>query len=161
MTGRTRRVHFRASRPFPEELHALLAQSSFVTSAGRPNLSEFSRQLDGIGYEALRRAARAQTAPSVRLMEEVARVLQVPADHFIEYRVIAAVARLDATTNQIADVLKRLRRLEGAQIASRRIDGAEPELSEDPDDADRLPPLPTKLFEQTRDLILGSLGDVA
>lgn len=72
--------------PFGRAVNDLLRESEWVTSTGSPNLNSFAQQLDGFHRETLRKAMAGERMPTPALMEEVARVLQVKPDHFVEYR---------------------------------------------------------------------------
>jgi hypothetical protein len=77
---------------------ALLAESEYVTAGGRPNLAALAQQLNGVSYESLRRAARGRATPSTTLIEEVARMLRLSPDYFLEYRLAQVARRLDLRT---------------------------------------------------------------
>ncbi len=84
-----------ATRPFAEELLELLAESEYVTRAGRPNLAAFARELKGVSYEALRRVFTGERQPSSVMLAECARVLRVAPEYFLEVRLIRARAKLN------------------------------------------------------------------
>lgn len=79
-----------ATRPFCVLLLEHLRESDYATSSGRPNLAAFARELDGISYETLRRVATGKRQPSLRLMEEAARVLRLNPDVFAEHALLKA-----------------------------------------------------------------------
>lgn len=84
-----------ARQPFGRAVNDLLRESEWVTATGNPNVHAFAAQLDGIHYESLRKAMAGERLPSPALIEEVARVLRVRPDHFVEYRLLETQAQFD------------------------------------------------------------------
>lgn len=84
-----------ARQPFGRAVNDLLRESEWTTTTGNPNLHAFAAQLDGVHYETLRKAMAGERAPTAALIEEVARVLRVKPDHFVEYRLIEVQAEFD------------------------------------------------------------------
>jgi hypothetical protein len=82
-------------RPFCAALRDLLIENDYATRRGRPNWAAFAAELDNVHYETLRRAATGRCKPSLRLMEECARVLRIPSDYFLEYRAQRAQQEFD------------------------------------------------------------------
>lgn len=134
--------------PFHEELDALLAETDYVTSRGRPNLAAFSERLDGVSYEVLRRAARGSTKPSLRLLEEVARALELRPDYFLEYRIAHAAANLDLRSADRAKLIRALGRLESL---NRKPEKQSALYSED--EFTQVPPFPPQIQTQLAVLV--------
>lgn len=147
-----------AQRRFAEELFALLAESEYTTSAGRPNLAAFAEQLNGVRYESLRRAVRGGAAPSLALLEEAARVLRLPPEHFIEYRVAQLRRHLDvrtATWEELLDAVEALESRGGRRWLTR------PRLEDDDRDVAEGPRFSPDVEEKVIALILESARDAA
>jgi hypothetical protein len=83
------------AKPFSLALRELVIENDYVTQTGKPNWAAFAAELDGFHYDSLRRAAIGRRYPSVRLMEECARVLRVRPEFFVEYRVHLAARDFD------------------------------------------------------------------
>lgn len=77
-------------RPFCVLLLDHLRESDYATSSGRPNLAAFARELHGVSYETLRRVVAGKRQPSLRLIEEAARVLRLNPDVFAEHALLKA-----------------------------------------------------------------------
>lgn len=77
-----------SDRPFGEALRDLLLADGdiYVSASGKVKWATFAHVLHGVGYEVLRRTARGDREPTLQLMEECARVLQVRPTYFAEYR---------------------------------------------------------------------------
>lgn len=84
-----------ARGPFRTELLKLLSETDYVTRGGRPNLSAFARDLNGVHYETLRRVVRGEAPVSLMLVEETARLLRLSPAYFRETRLLQAVEALD------------------------------------------------------------------
>jgi hypothetical protein len=88
-------------QPFRAVLLEFLRESDYTTQSGRPNLAAFARELDGIQYETLRRVLAGRRQPSLRLVEEAARVLRLRPDVFSEYRLLLTQESISYTANGI------------------------------------------------------------
>lgn len=135
----------KGTRLFGDELLSLLRDhDDFVTLGGRPNLRAFSQRLSGVSYESLRRAVRGKGSPSVSLIEEVSRVLQLRPEYFLEYRLAEALSRLDPRQRSLPDVVRAIERL-------RSVDRPQPAPGNDrPEYEDRegIPPMPDRIAEE-------------
>jgi hypothetical protein len=79
-----------SDKPFGDALRELLLADGdiYVSAGGNVKWGTFAHVLHGVSYDILRRTVRGERAPSVELMEECARVLQVWPTYFAEYRAI-------------------------------------------------------------------------
>jgi transcriptional regulator with XRE-family HTH domain len=82
-------------RPFGVVVRDLLIQSGKTTGMGNPNWAGFVDELEGISYETLRKAVTSERAPSPKVMEAVAKALDVEPDTFYEYQLAKARAAFD------------------------------------------------------------------
>ncbi len=112
-----------------------------MTSGGRPNLAALAEQLDGVSYEVLRRAARGKTRPSSTLLEEVARVLGLRADYFLECRIADVVQRLDPRSGTTSETVRLVERLRSVLLGSTKDTVLPISEAEEPHTFDDLPPL--------------------
>jgi hypothetical protein len=60
----------------------------YVSASGNVKWATFAHVLHGVSYDVLRRTVRGDRAPTLELMEECARVLQVWPTYFAEYRAV-------------------------------------------------------------------------
>lgn len=81
--------------PFPLALRELVIENDYVTQTGKPSWAAFAAELEGFHYESIRRVAAGRRYPSMRLIEECARVLRVRPQYFVEYRVHLARREFD------------------------------------------------------------------
>ena len=81
-------------RPFQQALEELLCDDDLYTawSSGRLNLSAIAAAFEGVGRGILRDAYRGKREPTVRLMEECARLGRVSPEYFCEYRALRRAA---------------------------------------------------------------------
>ena len=86
-----------SAEPFGIALRALLLEDGdiYVSESGNVKWATFAHVLHGVSYDVLRRTVRGERVPTLELMEECARVLQVWPTYFAEYRA-AGFARLAA-----------------------------------------------------------------
>lgn len=82
-------------QPFPIALGELIVEQDYATRNGTPNWSAFAARLDHVHYETLRRVVAGKRTPSPPMIEECARVLGVPPEYFLEYRVHLAQRDFD------------------------------------------------------------------
>ena len=77
-----------SDEPFGDALRELLLADGdiYVSESGNVKWATFAHVLHGFSYDILRRTVRGDRAPSLELMEECARVLQVWPTYFAEYR---------------------------------------------------------------------------
>ncbi|HEY8407710.1 MAG TPA: hypothetical protein VIK66_07025 [Gaiellaceae bacterium] len=77
-----------SDEPFGVALRELLLNDGdiYVSESGNVKWGTFAHVLHGVSYDVLRRTARGERAPTLELMEECARVLQVWPTYFAEYR---------------------------------------------------------------------------
>jgi hypothetical protein len=78
--------------PFGQVLRDQLILHGYTTALGNPDWSRFALELEGIGYESLRKAVRQEREPSVKIMEACATALGVDPTIFWEHR-LALVRR--------------------------------------------------------------------
>lgn len=78
--------------PFGQVLRDQLIQHGYTTALGNPDWSRFALELEGIGYESLRKAVTRERQPSVKIMEACATALGVDPTIFWEHR-LAQVRR--------------------------------------------------------------------
>lgn len=96
------------TKPFRLALRDLVIEHGFATRTGNANWSAFAAQLRELHYETLRRVVAGDRAPSTRLMEACARVLDIPPEYFLEYRVYLAQRDFDPGTVGIEQALLNL-----------------------------------------------------
>src|SRR5215210_4021562 len=72
-------------RPFGRILRDLLIERDVTTGMGNPNWTLFARTLRGVHYETLRKAVAQERQPAPKLIEIIARRLQIPPETFAEY----------------------------------------------------------------------------
>ena len=84
-----------SDKPFGDALRELLLADGdiYVSAGGNVKWGTFAHVLHGVSYDILRRTVRGHRPPSVELMEECARVLQVWPTYFAEYRAIGFARR--------------------------------------------------------------------
>jgi hypothetical protein len=77
-----------SDKAFGEALRDLLLADGdiYVSVGGNVKWGTFAHVLHGVSYDILRRSVRGERAPTIELMEECARVLQVWPTYFAEYR---------------------------------------------------------------------------
>ena len=77
-----------SDEPFGVALRELLLSDGdiYVSENGNVKWGTFAHVLHGVSYDVLRRTARGERPPTLELMEECARVLQVWPTYFAEYR---------------------------------------------------------------------------
>lgn len=80
-------------RSFGEVLRDLLIEHGYTTAIGNPDWPAFTKQLDDVRYETLRKAITRERDPSIKVMEACANTLGVSPDVFWEYR-LAQVQRM-------------------------------------------------------------------
>ena len=83
-----------SDEPFGVALRELLLADGdiYVSESGNVKWATFAHVLHGVSYDVLRRTVHGERTPTLALMEECARVLQVWPTYFAEYRA-AAFAR--------------------------------------------------------------------
>jgi hypothetical protein len=86
-----------SDEPFGDALRELLLADGdiYVSEAGNVKWATFAHVLHGVSYDILRRTARGERQPTVELMEECARVLQVWPTYFAEYRALGFARQAD------------------------------------------------------------------
>jgi hypothetical protein len=77
-----------SDQAFGDALHDLLLADGdiYVSAGGNVKWATFAHVLHGVSYDVLRRTVRGERPPTLELMEECARVLQVWPTYFAEYR---------------------------------------------------------------------------
>jgi hypothetical protein len=77
-----------SDKAFGEALRDLLLADGdiYVSAGGNVKWATFAHVLHGVSYDVLRRTVRGDRAPTLELMAECARVLQVWPTYFAEYR---------------------------------------------------------------------------
>jgi hypothetical protein len=87
----------RAARqqPFGHVLRDLLIENGYTTVLGNPDWPRFALELDGIGYESLRKAVSREREPSVKIMRACATALSVEPAVFWEYQLAEARRAFD------------------------------------------------------------------
>jgi hypothetical protein len=82
-------------KSFGEVLRDLLLVHGYTTAMGNPDWSRFAQDLGDVTYETLRKAVTKERAPSTRVMERAAEVLDVAPTVFWEYELAEAQRALD------------------------------------------------------------------
>lgn len=95
------RVDGNGRRAFGEVVRDLLIERGYTTGIGNPDWARFARELDGIGYETLRKAVTRERPPSTKVMESVAARLDVAPTIFWEYELARAKQAFDV--RQVGD----------------------------------------------------------
>jgi hypothetical protein len=85
--------------PFGIALRDLLIEHDYATSTGNPNWAAFADGLEGVHYETLRRVIAGKRSPSLKLIEECARLLRLRPTYFLEYRL--HLARRDFDPSEV------------------------------------------------------------
>lgn len=80
---------------FGEVLRDLLIERGHVTAIGNANWMAFSKELEDIQYESLRKAVTGERPPSPKIMESVAAMLDVTPEVFWEYRLWSVQRNFD------------------------------------------------------------------
>jgi len=77
-----------SDEPFGVALRELMLGDGdiYVSESGNVKWGTFAHVLHGVSYDVLRRTVRGERPPTLELMEECARVLQVWPTYFAEYR---------------------------------------------------------------------------
>jgi hypothetical protein len=77
-----------SDEPFGVALRELLLADGdiYVSESGNVKWGTFAHVLHGVSYDVLRRTVRGERPPTLELMEECARMLQVWPTYFAEYR---------------------------------------------------------------------------
>lgn len=83
------------NRPFGVIVRDLLIERGCVTAIGNPNWSDFALQLDGVHYETLRKAITGERHPGPKIIEAVAKHLDVDPAIFWEYQLHKAQESFD------------------------------------------------------------------
>jgi transcriptional regulator with XRE-family HTH domain len=108
-----------ATQPFPIALRELIVEHDYATTSGTPNWSAFAARLDRVHYETLRRVAAGKRVPSPEVIEECARVLGVPPEYFLEYRVYLAQRDFDPGAIGLERAVQNLKTWAGAREGAR------------------------------------------
>lgn len=87
--------HANGRRAFGEVVRDLLVEGGYTTAIGNPDWARFARELDGVGYETLRKAVTRERLPSTKVMESVAARLDVEPAIFWEYELARAKQAFD------------------------------------------------------------------
>jgi transcriptional regulator with XRE-family HTH domain len=82
-------------RSFGEVLRDLLLAQGYTTAMGNADWSRFARDLGDVTYETLRKAVTKERAPSTRVMERVAELLDIEPTVFWEYELARAQRAFD------------------------------------------------------------------
>jgi hypothetical protein len=88
-------------RSFGKVVRDLLIERGYTTAIGNPDWPRFARELDGVGYETLRKAVTGERPPSKKVMESVATRLDVEPAIFWEYELACAKQAFDV--RQVGD----------------------------------------------------------
>jgi hypothetical protein len=96
------------TRPFNEALAELLREHDYTTQTGNVNWHSFARELEGIHYETLRKVLAGQRSVTRHVMEEVARVLRIRPEYFVEWRALDAAELFDVNSVGFEQVLSNL-----------------------------------------------------
>ncbi len=84
-------------KTFGRVLAELLVESGYVRKNNNPDWTRFVITVPGVSYETLRKAITNERPVSPKLMERVARALEVEPSVFLEYGLINARRELDPT----------------------------------------------------------------
>ena len=93
--------HGNGRRSFGQVVRDLLIERGYTSAIGNPDWPRFARELDGIGYETLRKAVTGERPPSTKVMESVAARLDVEPTIFWEYELARAKQAFDV--RQVGD----------------------------------------------------------
>ena len=93
--------HRNRRRSFGQVVRDLLIERGYTSAIGNPDWPRFARELDGIGYETLRKAVTGERPPSSKVMESVAARLDVEPTIFWEYELARAKQAFDV--RQVGD----------------------------------------------------------
>ena len=93
--------HGNGRRSFGQVVRDLLIERGYTSAIGNPDWPRFARELDGIGYETLRKAVTGERPPSSKVMESVAARLDVEPTIFWEYELARAKQAFDV--RQVGD----------------------------------------------------------
>jgi transcriptional regulator with XRE-family HTH domain len=122
-----------SDKPFGDALRTLMAERRLSYRS----LAEATRDLDGRGmtHAHINMLANGHDKPSLRAMELIAQVCDVPPAYFAEYRLAVAMRALDPAEVGLEQALENL----NARLGARRGSGATPR----PRRAPRAKPRPT------------------
>ena len=102
-------------------MHDLLAgREEFLTGTGNVNWRAVSEALHGVHYETLRKAVAGERLPAASLIEQVAKLLKVKPEHFVEYELAQVQREFDVREVGFDQAVKNLRTWAEAQKKSRR-----------------------------------------
>lgn len=100
-----------SDEPFGRALRDLLLdRDEYLTTTGNVSWSTFARDIPGIHYETLRKAAAGERQPTIELMERCATVLGVPPSYFLEYRLWEARRMFDPSEVGLDQAAENVRR---------------------------------------------------
>lgn len=85
-----------ASKPFGRALgELLLGNEEYLTRTGNINWRHVADALTGVHYESLRKQVAGERPPTDSLMEQVAALVGVSPDYFVEYELSQAMREFD------------------------------------------------------------------
>lgn len=82
-------------RAFGAQVRDLLIERGITTPMGSPNWGGFALQLEDVGYQSLRKAVTGERRPAPKIMEAVARALDIEPTVFYEYQLWQAQRAFD------------------------------------------------------------------
>lgn len=107
-------------KPFGAALADLLREADYTTSSGNVNWHAFSRELNDVHYETLRKVVSGERTATPGVIEEVARALRVKPEHFAEYRLALARRQFDVREVGFDQALSNLEKWANEQGSQRR-----------------------------------------
>jgi plasmid stability protein len=100
-------------RPFGMVVRDLLIERGITTRLHNPDLPRFAESLTDVHYETLRKALAGERTPAPKLIDVVAKKLDVDPEVFAEYRLARLRESLDPGQVGIDLALEHLARIEG------------------------------------------------
>lgn len=125
-----------STQPFPDRVRALAAERGL--SVSRVGQRAGARELKGTSPDMFKSAMAGHRKVTPVLLEEVARVLEVPPDEFPEYRLAVARRQLDENEVGLDEAVAQLEAIETAMRATLR--DAAPHADEQPASSPRRTP---------------------
>jgi hypothetical protein len=101
-------------QPFGIVLRDLLIERGITTRLHNPHWAQFARSVPGVHYETLRKAITGEREPAIKLIEAVAKALNVAPTLFAEYRLARARESLNPARVPLREALEFLARIESS-----------------------------------------------
>jgi hypothetical protein len=103
---------------FPEALEGLLRERQNPGTFGRVNLRLFFSEIDGWGYEYLRKMVMGERRLQPEAIKDMAKALGVPPEHFLEYRLWQITELLRSKPELVDRVYEQVIGTEGYPLRS-------------------------------------------